>query len=62
MRQVPSGASGGRGVNGAPNFALPPDAFLGAIAKARTAAYVSSNQNAFTSLTACFTTRAHFPP
>ncbi|MGH7599900.1 MAG: GlcG/HbpS family heme-binding protein [bacterium] len=49
-------------MNGAPNFALPPDAFLGAIAKARTAAYVSSNQNAFTSLTACFTTRAHFPP
>jgi uncharacterized protein GlcG (DUF336 family) len=32
------------------------------IAKARTAAYLSSNQHAFTSLTACFITRSHFPP
>ena len=34
----------------------------GAIAKARTAAYLSSNQHGFTSLTACFITRQHFPP
>jgi uncharacterized protein GlcG (DUF336 family) len=32
------------------------------ITKARTAAYLSSNQHAFTTLTACFITRAHFPP
>ncbi len=38
------------------------DASTGAIAKARTAAYLSSNQHAFTSLTACFITRPHFPP
>lgn len=35
---------------------------LGEIAKARTAAYLSSNQHAFTPLTACFITRSHFPP
>lgn len=35
---------------------------VGAIAKARTAAYLSSNQHGFTSLTACFITRQHFPP
>jgi len=34
----------------------------GSIAKARTAAYLSSNQHAFTTLTACFITRRHFPP
>jgi len=34
----------------------------GAIVKARTAAYLSSNQHGFTSLTACFITRPHFPP
>ncbi len=33
-----------------------------AIGKARTAAYLSSNQHAFTTLTACFITRPHFPP
>ena len=33
-----------------------------AVSKARTAAYLSSNQNAFTTLTACFITRPHFPP
>ncbi len=32
------------------------------ITRARTAAYLSSNQHAFTSLTACFITRSHFPP
>lgn len=35
---------------------------LGELAKARTAAYLSSNQHAFTPLTACFITRSHFPP
>jgi len=38
------------------------DETSGAIAKARTAAYLSSNQHAFSSLTACFITRPHFPP
>ncbi|MFQ5649370.1 MAG: heme-binding protein [bacterium] len=38
------------------------DPTFGAIAKARTAAYLSSNQHGFTSLTACFITRSHFPP
>jgi hypothetical protein len=37
-------------------------ALFGEIAKARTAAYLSSNQEAFTTLTACFITRSHFPP
>ncbi len=32
------------------------------IAEARTAAYLSSNQHGFTTLTACFITRPHFPP
>lgn len=32
------------------------------ITKARTAAFLSSNQHAFTTLTACFITRSHFPP
>jgi len=35
---------------------------LGAKDKARTAAYLSSNQHGFTSLTACYITRSHFPP
>jgi len=35
---------------------------VGAIAKARTAAYLSSNQHGFSTLTACFITRNHFPP
>ncbi len=35
---------------------------LDAEAKARTAAYLSSNQHGFTSLTASFITRPHFPP
>lgn len=38
------------------------DPVLGAAVKARTAAYLSSNQHGFTSLTACFITRSHFPP
>lgn len=33
-----------------------------AVAKARTAAYLSSQQHGFTSLTACYITRQHFPP
>jgi uncharacterized protein GlcG (DUF336 family) len=34
----------------------------GSIAKARTAAFLSSNQHGFTTLTACYITRPHFPP
>jgi len=44
---------------------LPPDASPGineAIAKARTAAFLSSNQNAFSSTTAAFIVAPHFPP
>ncbi len=44
---------------------LPPDAAPGinaAIAKARTAAFLSSNQNAFTTRTAAYIVDAHFPP
>ncbi len=37
-------------------------ALLGSIAKARTAAYLSSNQHGFTTLTAAYITRPHFPP
>ena len=33
-----------------------------AFTKARTTAFLSSNQNAFTTLTACYITRPHFPP
>jgi uncharacterized protein GlcG (DUF336 family) len=33
-----------------------------AIRKARTAAFLSSDQHAFSTLTACFITRPHFPP
>jgi len=43
----------------------PPDAAPGineAIAKARTASFLSSNQNAFTSTTAAFIVNEHFPP
>lgn len=38
------------------------DVNVGAVPKARTAAYLSSNQHGFTTLTACYLTRAHFPP
>ncbi|HEX9655145.1 MAG TPA: heme-binding protein [bacterium] len=38
------------------------DVNVGAVPKARTAAYLSSNQHGFTTLTACFITRSHFPP
>lgn len=44
---------------------LPPDGAPGinaAIAKARTAAALSSNQNAFTTVTAAYIVDAHFPP
>lgn len=44
---------------------LPPDAAPGtnaAIAKARTAAFLSSNQNAFTTRTAGYIVDGHFPP
>ena len=36
------------------------DTTFGAIAKARTAAYLSSNQHAFSTLTACYITRPHW--
>lgn len=32
------------------------------VRKARTAAFLSSNQNAFSTVTACYITRPHFPP
>ena len=35
---------------------------LGTPAKARSASYLSSNQHGFTTVTACFITRKHFPP
>ncbi len=38
------------------------DPLFGSIAKARTAAFLSSNQHGFTSLTGCYITRNHFPP
>jgi uncharacterized protein GlcG (DUF336 family) len=38
------------------------DVNVGAVPKARTAAYLSSNQHGFTSITACYITRSHFPP
>ena len=38
------------------------DMNVGAVTKARTAAYLSSNQHGFSTLTACFITRSHFPP
>src|SRR5512145_3005069 len=47
---------------GAQPIAAAAQALFGEIAKARTAAYLSSNQEAFTTLTACFITRSHFPP
>jgi len=36
--------------------------FAGALEKARTVCYLSSNQFAITTVTACFLTRNHFPP
>lgn len=38
------------------------DSTVSALRKARTATYLSSNGHAFTTLTACFITRDHFPP
>jgi uncharacterized protein GlcG (DUF336 family) len=38
------------------------ESLFGEIAKARTAALISSNQHGFTTVTGCFTTRIHFPP
>jgi len=38
------------------------ESLFGEIAKARTAAFISSNQHGFTTVTGCFTTRSHFPP
>ncbi len=48
---------------GAPGLAVSvTNPIVGAIAKARTAAYLSSNRHGFSTLTACFITRNHFPP
>lgn len=47
-------------MNGAQNSNVNP--LFGSAARARTAAYLSSNAHAFSSLTACFLTRSHFPP
>lgn len=49
-------------MNGTRSAGPASEALLGEIAKARTAAYLSSNQHGFTTLTACYITRAHFPP
>ncbi len=49
-------------MNGARRVGAASESLFGEIAKARTAAYLSSNQHAFTTLTACFITRSHFPP
>lgn len=49
-------------MNGAQVIIPASQALFGEIAKARTAAFASSNQNAFTTLTGCFITRSHFPP
>ncbi|MDZ7359889.1 MAG: heme-binding protein [candidate division KSB1 bacterium] len=49
-------------MNGAPRVGAASEALFGEIAKARTAAFLSSNERAFTTLTACFITRSHFPP
>lgn len=38
------------------------DVNVGAVTKARTAAYLSSNQHGFSTLTGCYITRSHFPP
>jgi uncharacterized protein GlcG (DUF336 family) len=49
-------------MNGARRVGAPSEGLFGEIAKARTAAFLSSNQHAFTTITACFITRTHFPP
>ncbi len=49
-------------MTGVQPIAAAAQSLFGEIAKARTAAYASSNQNAFTTLTGCYITRSHFPP
>jgi uncharacterized protein GlcG (DUF336 family) len=49
-------------MNGALRVGAAAESLFGEIAKARTAAFLSSNQQAFTTVTACFLTRSHFPP
>jgi uncharacterized protein GlcG (DUF336 family) len=64
----PLGVFAMTGAPGAPCIVLPNPGFgpgssaEEAIQKARTAAFLSSGQHGFTSLTACFITRDHFPP
>jgi uncharacterized protein GlcG (DUF336 family) len=49
-------------MNGARRVGAANESLFGEIAKARTAALLSSNQHGFTTITACFITRSHFPP
>jgi uncharacterized protein GlcG (DUF336 family) len=49
-------------MNGAARVGAANESLFGEIAKARTAAMLSSNQHGFTTITACFITRSHFPP
>jgi len=49
-------------MNNARRVGAASEGLFGEIAKARTAAFISSNQHAFTTITGCFTTRTHFPP
>jgi uncharacterized protein GlcG (DUF336 family) len=49
-------------MNGSRPVGAANESLFGEIAKARTAAYLSSNRHGFTTLTACFITRSHFPP
>jgi uncharacterized protein GlcG (DUF336 family) len=64
----PLGVFAMTGAPAAPCIVLPNPAFgpassaEEAIQKARTAAFLSSSQHGFTTLTACFITRDHFPP
>jgi len=49
-------------MNGTRRVGPTSEGLLGEIAKARSAAFISSNQQAFTTITGCFITRSHFPP
>lgn len=49
-------------MNGSRTVGAANESLFGEIARARTAALISSNQQGFTTVTGCFTTRSHFPP
>jgi uncharacterized protein GlcG (DUF336 family) len=49
-------------MSGAIRVGAASESLFGEIAKARTAAYTSSNQHGFSTLTGCFVTRSHYPP